>query len=187
VVITGASPAILAGLVLAGVLGALAVPETLGQPLIAGEATVIDGDTIDIRSGTIAMRDQVGGARVYHATRVRIAGIDSPELGQMCGVIHCGLAAKRALQDAIRGALVTCKPSGLDRYGSTLAQCATADVRDLGAHLVGSGYARDYTRYSGGRYKDAEDAARAERLGLWRTGNFGNPEEWRRDARDNAR
>jgi endonuclease YncB( thermonuclease family) len=161
------SQSILAGVVAVGVLAALCAPEVLSQPLIAGEAKIIDGDTLDLASP--------GGGR----TRIRIAGIDAPELGQMCGVTHCGLAAKHALQDAIRGALVTCKPSGLDRYGRTLAQCATKDIKDLGVHLVGTGYARSYVRY-GDRYRDAEDAARAERLGLWRTGNFGDPEEWRR-------
>jgi endonuclease YncB( thermonuclease family) len=172
-VMTGASPAILAGLVLAGVLGALAVPEVLSQPLIAGEARIIDGDSLEI------LPRQYG----EKPTRVRLSGVDAPELRQMCGVIHCGLAAKGALTDAIRGALVTCKPSGLDRYGRTLAQCATRDIKDLGAHLVGTGYAR--AAY-GDRYRDAEDAARAERLGLWRTSagdfsrrsNFGDPEEW---------
>lgn len=154
----------LAGLVLAGAIAALAVPEVLSQPLLRGEAAVLDGDSI-----------------VVAGTHVRIQGIDAPELRQMCGEVRCGLAAKEALQRAIGGATVTCKPSGLDRYGRTLAQCATAAVRDLGAHMVGAGYARSFVRY-GDRYRDAEDAAKAERLGLWRT-DFGNPEDWRRQSR----
>jgi endonuclease YncB( thermonuclease family) len=170
------SQSILAGILAVGILAALAVPEVLSQPLLSGEARVVDGDSIEI------LPRQYG----EKPTRVRLLGVAAPELRQACGVIHCGLAARYALIDAIRGALVTCKPSGLDRYGRTLAQCATADVRDLGAHLVGTGYARSYVRH-GDRYRDAEEAARAGRLGLWRTGNFGDPEEWRRDARDKAR
>jgi endonuclease YncB( thermonuclease family) len=171
------SQSFLGGIVAVGIVASIAMPEVLSQPLIAGEARVVDGDSIEI------LPRQYG----EKPTRVRLSGVDAPELGQLCGVIHCGLAAKGALQDAIRGSLVTCKPSGLDRYGRTLAQCATADVRDLGAHMVGTGYARSYVR-GGDRYKDAEDAARAERLGLWRTSagdfsrrsNFGDPEDWRR-------
>jgi endonuclease YncB( thermonuclease family) len=164
------SQSLLGGIVAVGVLAALCAPEVLSQPLLSGEATVIDGDTLDLASP--------GAGR----TRIRIAQIDAPEVGQMCGAIHCGLAARGALADAIQGALVTCKPSGLDPYGRTLAQCATKDIKDLGAHLVGAGYARSYVKY-GDRYRDAEDAARAERLGLWRTGSFGAPEDWRRGQR----
>jgi len=149
--------AVLAGLVLGGAVAALAIPDVLSQPLIAGEARVIDGNILEI------LPSVYGGQR----QRIRIAGIDAPELGQMCGVIYCGLAARDALQRAVGGSLVTCKPSGLDRYGRTLSQCATSSVRDLGAHMVGAGMARSHVG-SGGRYRDAEDAARAERVGLWR-------------------
>jgi endonuclease YncB( thermonuclease family) len=138
------SQSILAGILAVGILAALAVPEVLSQPLLSGEARVVDGDSIEI------LPRQYG----EKPTRVRLLGVAAPELRQACGVIHCGLAARYALIDAIRGALVTCKPS--------------------------------YVRH-GDRYRDAEEAARAGRLGLWRTGNFGDPEEWRRDARDKAR
>jgi len=166
---SGRAAAVLAGLVMGGTVAALAIPEVLSQPLIAGEARVIDGIILEILPSVYGGQKQ----------RIRLSGIDAPELGQMCGVIHCGLAAKDALQRAIGGQLVTCKPSGLDRHGRTLAQCATSTVRDLGAHMVGTGYALAYRRYSH-QYIEAEEAAKAERVGLWRTGNFGNPEDWRR-------
>lgn len=154
----------LAALVLAGAIAALAVPDALSQTTIAGDARVIDGDTLAI-----------GG------TRIRLAGIDAPELGQLCGPVHCGLAAKRHLSEIIGADTVTCVASGLDRYGRTLARCSTSRVRDLGEMMTATGYAMAYRRYSTA-YVDAEDAAKAEHLGLWRW-SFGNPEDWRRGKR----
>lgn len=163
---------VLAAIVLGGSIAALAVPESISQPLISGEARVTDGDSLEILASTDYGKP----------TRIRIAGIDAPELGQMCGPIHCGLAAKVAMQEAIGRDIVTCKPSGLDRYGRTLAECATARVRDLGQRMVATGMALAYRRYSA-RYIDAEEAAKADNLGFWRTGNFGNPEDWRHGRR----
>jgi endonuclease YncB( thermonuclease family) len=50
--------------------------------------------------------------------------------------------------------------------------------RDIGAELVRQGLALDYRHYSGGAYAAEQEAASAERAGLW-AGEFIPPWEWR--------
>lgn len=136
---------------------------------IAGPARVIDGDTI-----------------VVAGTRVRLFGIDAPELRQRCRrwywrSYRCGRDAAVVLARLTRGHAVECQPRGHDGHRRTLATCAT-DSGDLGAEMVRRGWALDYTRYSAGRYSAEQEAARVERRGLW-AGRFNSPEQWRRQRR----
>ena len=79
---------------------------------IAGHPRVIDGDTIDL-SGT----------------RIRLHGIDAPELTQTCmmGVqpYQCGTRSTLALADFMRGHVVGCIPVDVDQYRRTIARCHT--------------------------------------------------------------
>lgn len=127
---------------------------------------VLDGDTLEI-----------GGLRI------RIWGVDAPEKSQTCEgqdgtVYHCGLDATAVMVELTRGQAVTCTPKDRDRYGRTVAVCYTA-AGDLGEAMVRRGWAIDYSRYSHGAYRAAEDAAKTERLGMW-AGRFEMPAAWRR-------
>ncbi len=158
----GAVSAGLAALVLAGSIAAIGLPVVLADGRISGPARVVDGDSL-----------------VVDGRRVRLYGIDAPELHQTCGGdIYCGLAAKVALERAIGLDIVTCEEKDRDRYNRIVAVCRTASVPDLNALQVATGMAIAYTRYSHA-YVDAEAAAKAENLGIWRTG-FQPPEEYRR-------
>ncbi|MBK8209177.1 MAG: thermonuclease family protein [Rhodospirillales bacterium] len=132
---------------------------------IAGQARVIDGDTI-----------------VVAEVRVRIFGIDAPESRQSCtaGDGHdyfCGRVAASALAEKIAGRPVTCRPRTTDRYGRTVAVCFDAGDEDLGAWMVRAGVAIAYRKYST-VYVDDEDTARRARRGLW-AGEFVEPSKWR--------
>jgi len=133
---------------------------------LAGFATVIDGDTL-----------RIGGEKI------RISGIDAPELQQNCRDAQgrdwaCGRAARQRMAALIHGREVSCTARGRDRYGRMLAVCAAGGTADLGGALVRAGYALDYRRYTSD-YLAAEHAARAERRGIWQ-GKFEPPEDWRR-------
>lgn len=133
--------------------------------LIEGRASVVDGDTFDL-----------GGSRV------RILGIDAPELAQQCRDAArrewpCGRRAEAALRAWLGTDAVRCVPAYTDRDGRPVARCA-ARGRDVGAWLVENGWALDYPRYSGGAYRVAEQAARRRRLGVW-TGTITAPWDWR--------
>lgn len=109
--------------------------------------------------------------------RVRIEGIDAPELGQTCkrdGVAwDCGREARDRLRALISAGDVRCRFHGRDKYGRELGVCDVAS-RDVGREMVLSGYAVSY-----GRYGAEEARAEREQRGLW-AGQFVKPQEWRR-------
>ncbi len=146
------------------ILAALLSAPATGAPL-SGQATVIDGDTLEI-----------------HGQRIRLHGIDAPESRQSCEDASghsyaCGRAAAFALADWIGRAVVSCDPRGRDRYRRVVALC-TVRGEDMGAWLVRSGYALAFRRY-GLDYVAAEDDARHRGAGIWQ-GRFTAPWEWRR-------
>jgi len=132
---------------------------------IMGRASVIDGDTIEI-----------GGRRI------RLFGIDAPEIAQTCRDERerdyaCGRQAADALSVRVGQRTVACDPRDLDAFDRIVAVCRVG-AEDVNAWLVRRGWAvasrgfsRDYVR--------AEADAKSERLGIW-AGDFTAPQEWRR-------
>lgn len=116
---------------------------------LAGVASVIDGDTIEI-----------------HGTRIRLSGYDTPERGARCGDQNVYQRAANELDEFIAGRTVRCAASGTDSYDRTVATCSVNGT-DLGEHMVSEGWGRDWPRYSHGAYADEEASARGASLGLW--------------------
>lgn len=112
-------------------------------------ATVTDGDTIEI-----------------HGRAVRLDGIDAPERGKRCGSVNVYQRASLALSDVTARNSVRCALTGASTYDREVGRCFVGD-RDIAAVVVEQGWARDWRRYSGGRYADEESAARAAGRGLW--------------------
>lgn len=126
-----------------------------------GQVTVTDGDSL-----------------VLSGKRIRLHGIDAPELRQSCADgWPAGALARAALAAVIDRRPVECSPVTLDRYGRTVARC-TAGGRDLGAAMVAAGMAYAFTRYSV-EYEPQERAARARGLGV-HVHPCGRPEAYRR-------
>lgn len=134
---------------------------------LAGQASVIDGDTIEI-----------------HGQRIRLHGIDAPESAQKClrGSERwpCGRRAAFALADRVANNTVRCDQRDIDRYGRIIATCSVG-ADDLNAWLVRNGWALAYQRYSKD-YVAEERAARQARSGIW-AGSFVPPWDWRRGER----
>ncbi|QFI65812.1 thermonuclease family protein [Sinorhizobium alkalisoli] len=132
------------------------------EPLI-GRASVIDGDTIEIRG-----------------ERIRLNGVDAPESWQQCEdengrAYRCGKEAAAALDRFLAASRPTsCEFVDRDRYGRFVGRCFRADSREVNRWLVKSGNAVDWERYSNGAYADAQDEARARGAGIWR-GRFQLP------------
>ena len=112
-----------------------------GPTMDGHDPYVIDGDTI--------VSDQV---------RIRLHGIDAPELSQAGGA-----EARTHLIRLIAGGAVRIEPVGTDKFGRTVAR-VHARSGDLGRLMVRNGYAR--AAY-GADYAQEERAARRERAGLW--------------------
>src|SRR6478736_3117053 len=71
---------------------------------LSGQASVIDGDTLEI-----------------HGTRIRLWGIDAPESSQLCRndeslQYRCGAKSANELDVFIARRPVDCSPVSLDRY-----------------------------------------------------------------------
>ncbi|WP_457094317.1 thermonuclease family protein [Microvirga sp. P5_D2] len=136
---------------------------------VVGRASVIDGDTLDIRG-----------------TRIRLHGVDAPESAQACQnqegkAYRCGQAAAMALSDKIGSANVSCEQKDIDRYQRIVAVCSLRG-EDLNGWLIQEGYALAYRRY-GTDYASNEDNARKAKRRLW-AGTFTPPWDWRRGKRD---
>jgi micrococcal nuclease len=111
---------------------------------LRGRAWVIDGDTIDI-----------GG------TRIRLSGIDAPEMDH-----PCGKNAKWTLVNLCKGQEVRAVFDGDLSHDRTVASCYLPDGRDLAAEMVKAGMAIDWRKFSGGKYRGLEpDGIRKK---LWR-------------------
>jgi len=112
-------------------------------PPVTGRAYIVDGDTVMVRR-----------------LRVRLHGIDAPEMDQ-----RGGAAARAHLFTLIAGQPVTVFPIAVDIHGRTVARIERAGT-DLCRAMVADGFAVAYRRYST-HYVEDERAARAGRRGLW--------------------
>ncbi len=87
---------------------------------LVGQASIVDGDTLDI-----------------HGTRIRLWGVDAPESSQLCrgadsDPYRCGAKAANDLDSFIARRPVNCMPVAEDQYGRTVATCSVggADIRE---------------------------------------------------------
>ena len=139
--------------VLSGPVSGRPVPVVPADGVVRGPARIIDGDTIDIAG-----------------TRIRLEGIDAPEVGQTCQNARgetwdCGNAATREMVGMTKERQVDCQSSGLDKYGRLLGICFVDGV-DINAQMVRRGYAWAFVRYSK-RYVAEEAIAKTAALGIW--------------------
>lgn len=122
---------------------------------------VLDGDTIELHDGW----------------RVRLLGVDTPELGSGDDPAEAGAEASRDwLQERIEGETVDLRygPERLDRYGRTLAWVYLVDGGLINRMMLQEGQARLVTRYGlpGDLSEDLHRAAaqaRAMKRGIWQT------------------
>ena len=123
-----------------------------------------------------------GDTLVVVGTRMRLIGIDAPELQQTCARANgqrwpCGSAARAALQALVQtDPGMVCLGDSHDRYGRLLVKCH-GSFGDLGQAMVAQGMARAYRKYAMD-YVGAEQAAQRNRLGIWQGVNQ-SPEVYR--------
>lgn len=134
---------------------------------VKGRASVIDGDTLEVQG-----------------KRIRLWGIDAPESAQVCkdangGDWRCGKAVASALDEHLRGKVVSCSQKDLDRYGRMVAVCRVGR-NDLNGWLVSNGLAVAYKNNH--TYLRREIVARSAKRGI-HAGKFVMPWDWRRGVR----
>lgn len=143
------------------------LPSATDAQTFSGTAVAVDGDSL-----------------VIDARRIRLAGIDAPEVTQSCNregeSWQCGQVAKEQLAALVRGRRVECHGVTVDTYSRTVATC-TAGYDDINRTMVEQGWAVAFRKYSDA-YVGAEDQARANRLGIWGS-EFVPPSDYRRSQR----
>ena len=99
---------------------------------------IIDGDTFQARV-------QVWPGLSVD-TKVRLRGIDAPELHARCADEYAkAQAARAALETILAAGGVTISRVGIDKYGGRVdASVATRDTADVSAALLNGGWARSY-------------------------------------------
>ena len=150
--------------------------QTLNGTEIYGTPKIIDGDTVHINN-----------------KKIRLEGIDAPELKQQCKKpvlqisvmisfqfnknYSCGVKSKVKLINKISDSKIKCITSSKDRYKRFLATCYK-DKINLNKWMVRNGNAVVYKRYSKDYVRD-EAYAKKNKLGVWK-GSFIMPEKWRK-------
>lgn len=129
---------------------------------IVGPARVIDGDTLEVAG-----------------TRIRLGGIDAPEMAETCTDARgadwpCGRWATEATVALFEGVALRCEDLGARSYNRIVGRCYL-DGRDIAHDLIGLGIARVCDRFAAEqgvleRYSAVEVQARAEGAGI-----FGGP------------
>lgn len=123
---------------------------------------VADGDSFVIKSY---------GQKI----RVRMYGIDAPELKQ-----QYGKEAKKHLENLILGKRVELDILYEDRYSRKIARVYYKD-KEINLEMLRSGNAwfYEYHAKKEKEYRRAYEKARKEKIGLWRDKNPQNPREFR--------
>ena len=114
--------------------------------IIEGIPRIIDGDSLEINNN-----------------KIRLFGIDAPEIKQICKKPYlvisflvslsfqkkyeCGLLATNQLKKLIDNKTVKCISENKDRYNRYLSICYLKN-KDINSWLVKNGYAIAYRRYS---------------------------------------
>ena len=110
---------------------------------------VQDGDTFDLAYGT-------------GVVRIRIKGIDAPEMGQVFGA-----TSKRILQALLFNQTLDVVIVGQDQYQRYVSVVQINGI-DLGLRMIKDGYAWNYVQFSDDpRYESAQQFASSRQRGLW--------------------
>jgi micrococcal nuclease len=139
-------------------------------PQTAQVVAVHDGDTITVR---------VDG----HTEKVRLVGIDSPELDDERQAYHdAAYAARDYARSRLGGETVTLeaepRQGDRDKYSRLLRYVILDDGTNVNEELVRKGYAHVYDKFQftlKPRFKAAEAKAKREKLGVWKL----PPGRWR--------
>jgi endonuclease YncB( thermonuclease family) len=117
--------------------------------------------------------------------KLRLDGIDAPELRQTCVDAKgtewpCGRVSRAALESLLLAPGLSCVAEASDQYARALAQCTSSSVPDIAAAQVIAGMAVSHEFHGMRDYGGEEDTARNANKGIWQ-GTFQRPITWRAD------
>ena len=130
---------------------------------------VSDGDTLTVR------------AEGKPQAKIRLYGIDAPESKQ-----DFGRRAKEHLSGLAYGEIVDIVPLHVDRYCRTVAVIRMGQI-NINEEMLAAGLAWVYPKHCKSkfctRWRELEDEARGQRMGLWIQPDPIPPWEWRAQHR----
>ncbi len=130
---------------------------------------VTDGDTLWVQPSNQARNSA-------SARKIRIEGIDAPELCQ-----RYGQESKNALEQLLLHKNVIIHTKRVDDYGRDVAKI-TFETRDIGTWMVNQGHAWSYHyRHSAGPYAVQERDAQSAKRGLFASSSPTEPRAFRRE------
>lgn len=149
---------------------ALGLGTVVHAGLLEGKVvSVNDGDTITLLDAT------------KHQHKIRLSGIDAPELSQAFGRV-----SRKHLADQVAGRTVVIEWTKRDKYKRLVGKVLLVG-RDINISQIEAGLAWHYKKYATEqshedrrRYARAEEQARATRLGLWQDGRSVPPWDYRK-------
>ena len=140
----------------------------LSSTLIGDVVAVHDGDTITLRTET-------------NKKKIRLTGIDAPELKQPYGV-----ESRSALREAVLDKVVLVETTKTDKYGRVVGK-VIVDGQDINLKQIQSGgawvyraYLKELPKEDRAIYLEAEAKSKAIPVGLWRELDATEPWIWRK-------
>lgn len=113
------------------------------------------------------------------ARRVRLWGVDAPEIGGPGRGDPFARESRDALRTLVLGRRLVCKRVAANSYDRTVGRCFVYG-QDVASRMALDGWVRDYPTYSDGFYARETERAQRLRRGVWRLG----PDFVRRELRD---
>lgn len=140
----------------------LLTPQTFAEQVMY----VTDGDTL----------------RLVNGQRIRIFGIDAPELSQQ----PYGVQSKQYLVRLVKDKdveIVECVGKSYNRRVCSLV----VNGQDVGKQMVLSGWAWDSVKFSKGLYQQEQLHAQQEKVGIWSIENLESPWDYRKNRKIGTR
>jgi len=165
----------MAGMIATGTMAATSQTVTIpaGEVATGRCVSVHDGDTLTLLVETPDGKRQV---------KIRMDGIDAPEIGQ-----PAGKQSREALAEMVFGKQCSVESRGTDKYGRTIGRVSVDDA-DVNAAMLDAGMAWHYQKYDHRADMAArEAAARQAGIGIWGDPSPVPPWDWRKFSAEQRR
>lgn len=138
---------------------------------VDSKVNIIKGIITHVSDGdTVVLTDEDG-----EKYKVRLNGIDAPEMGQSYGE-----ESKAFLESLVLDKVVEVDEIGVDQYKRVLG-VLSVEGKDVNKAMLENGMAWQYKYNKDQSYRDLMDKARRQKINLWSDPNAQDPHTWRKE------